>query len=403
MTTRISSIHIRNYRVLADVRLDLGPVGVLFGPNGAGKSTLLDSLWFVRDCAIRGVELASASRSHGIGILFDGATEEDQRVEIALRTDTVEYALKFDLASGRINPSPGELLTIRETNVVGDVNDVRIERKVGNDHAELYNSLMGQSGSYKLPDPDKLTLSLYRSLNPTDEEAGSLDSLLHYVRHYYSRSFLLHRLTTQGSDSSPEVRLWKGGDNLWSVLRNLHDRRSRDDRFDMIMRYMKRAFPSFEDIALEQTGPGSVYASFIEKDRSRPILASGVSDGHLQLLLILTALFSEGRDRETLILLDEPETSLHPWAIAVLAEAIKGAAERNRQILVATHSPVLISQFGSNEIIAAELEEGRTRLRRLSEIEDIRDLLDEYAAGSLYMSETIGKQAPQTGDQDESK
>jgi len=75
--TRISNIHIRNYRALADVRLDLGPVGILFGPNGAGKSTLLDSLWFVRDCAIRGVELASASRSHGIGILFDGATEED--------------------------------------------------------------------------------------------------------------------------------------------------------------------------------------------------------------------------------------------------------------------------------------------------------------------------------------
>jgi predicted ATPase len=388
MTTRISNIHIRNYRTLADVRLDLGSVGIIFGPNGAGKSTLLDSLWFVRDCAIRGVELASASRSHGIGILFDGAAEEDQRVEITLRTDTVEYALKFDLSSGRIDPSPGELLTSRTAN------SVRIQREVSGDNADLYNSPERQSSRYKLREPHKLTLSLYLDFNPADGEAGSLDSLLHYVRHYNSRSFFLQRLKAQGSESSPGLRLGDRGDNAWSVLRNLHDRRNRDDRFDTIMGYMKRAFPSFEDITLEQTGPASVYASFIEKNRSRPILASGVSDGYLQLLLILTALFSEGSDRDSLLLLDEPEISLHPWALAVLAEAIKGSAERNRQILVATHSPVLISQFSRNEVIVAESEEGRTHLRRLSEIEDIQDLLDEYAAGALYMSDTIGPQAP---------
>jgi predicted ATPase len=374
---------------LADVQLDLGPIGVIFGPNGVGKSTLLDSLWFVRDCAIRGVELASASRSHGIGILFDGAAEDDQRVIITLRTDEVEYVLRFDLTSGRIDPSPGELLTSRTTN------DVRIAREVGSDVANLYNSLLEQSGGYRLRDPDKLTLSLYLGFNPTDEEAGSLDRLLHFVRLYSSRSFFLHRLKTQGSESSPDMRLWERGENAWSVLRNLHDRRNRDDRFDTIMGYMRRAFPSFEDIALEQTGPSSVYAGFIEKNRSRPILASGVSDGHLQLLLILTALFSEGRERETLVLLDEPEISLHPWALAVLAEAVReSAAARNRQILVATHSPVLISQFGRDEIIVAESESGRTHLRRLSEIEEIQDLLDEYAAGALYMSDTIGAQAP---------
>jgi len=138
-----------------------------------------------------------------------------------------------------------------------------------------------------------------------------------------------------------------------------------------------------------------VYASFDETGRSRPILASGISDGHLQLLLILVALFSEGRAREALILLDEPEASLHPWALVVLAKAIRAAgAEWNKQVLVATHSPVLISQFDPEEIIAAETEDGRTRLRRVSEMDGIQDLLDEYASGSLYMSETIGAQSP---------
>lgn len=161
------------------------------------------------------------------------------------------------------------------------------------------------------------------------------------------------------------------------------------------MHFMREAFPSFDDIFLEQTGPNSVYASFFEKGRSRPILASGVSDGHLQLLLILIALFSEGPDREALVLLDEPEISLHPWALVVLAKAIRAAGDTwNKQVLVATHSPVLISQFEPEEIIAAEIEAGRTRLRRVSEMEGIRDLLNEYATGSLYMSETIGAQGP---------
>lgn len=389
MATRISSIHVKNYRALADVRLDLGSVGVLFGPNGSGKSTLLDTLWFVRDCAIRGVELASAQRSHGIGILFDGAPEDDQRVSIELQTDTVRYALQFDLTSGRIDPSPGERLTSLSSG------EVRIDRDVGSKNARLYNSHLQQSGSYELRDPDKLTLSLYLGFNPTDDEAGSLDRLLHFVRFYHSRSFFLHRLKTQGSESSPEIRLWDRGDNAWSVLRNLHDRKNRDNRFGTIMRFMHDAFPSFEDIALEQTGPNSVYGSFYEKGRSRPILASGVSDGHLQLLLILVALFSEGPDREAVILLDEPEVSLHPWALAVLAQAIRTAGEAwKKQVLVATHSPVLISQFEPNEVIAAETAAGSTRLRRVSEMEDIQDLLDEYATGSLYMSETIGAQGP---------
>lgn len=259
MATRISSIHVHNYRALADVHLDLGAIGVLFGPNGSGKSTLLDTLWFVRDCAIRGVEVASSQRSHGIGVLFDGTREDDQRISSELQTDTVSYALQFDLTSGRIDPSPGERLTSLSRN------EVRIDRDVGSQNAWLYNSHVQQSASYQLRDPEKLTLSLYLGFNPADEEAGSLDRLLHFVRLYHSRSFFLHRLKTHGSESSPDVRLWEHGDNAWSVLRNLHDRKNRDDRFETIMRFMREAFPSLEDIVLEQTGPTQFMLAFLSR------------------------------------------------------------------------------------------------------------------------------------------
>lgn len=66
---------------------------------------------------------------------------------------------------------------------------------------------------------------------------------------------------------------------------------------------------------------------------------------------------------------------------------------------MATHSPVLISQFEPDEIIAAETEAGSTSLHRVSEMEGIQDLLEEYAASSLYMSETIGAQGLQESHQ----
>lgn len=69
MATPFTTLKVTNYRCLADLTLKLAGVNVLFGPNGAGKSTILDTIWLFRDCAIRGVEAASSSRSHGIGIL----------------------------------------------------------------------------------------------------------------------------------------------------------------------------------------------------------------------------------------------------------------------------------------------------------------------------------------------
>jgi len=387
MSAQISQISIRNFRSLASVSVELDSIAVLFGPNGSGKSTFLDTIWFVRDCAIRGVELASSKRGHGIGILYDGADDDDQRIAIALQTEEIEYQLEFDLSSGRIISSPGECLVNRTSA------RVLVNRKVGDDTAELYNATLGQPVLAQLREPEKLTLNLYLNINPSDRDAGDLDRLLHYVRSYHSRSFMLHRLKTSGSESSHETRLFDRGENAWSVLRNLHDRKELDSRFHTIVDFMKEAFPTFDGIILEQTGPNSIYASFLERDRRQEIRASGVSDGHLQLLLLLTALFSEGPDRAAFLLFDEPEISLHPWAISVLAKAIHLAAEEwNKQVLIATHSPVLISQFEPESILASDVRDGQTRLQRVSEITGIQDLLNDYATGSLYMAQMIGAQ-----------
>jgi len=96
----LTRVRTRNYRSLADVTVDVGGITVLFGHNGSGKSTFLDALWFLRECAIHGVDVASERRGHGIGLLWDGADEHDPIV-IGLEVSGLAYELRCGLRSDR--------------------------------------------------------------------------------------------------------------------------------------------------------------------------------------------------------------------------------------------------------------------------------------------------------------
>lgn len=273
-------VRTRNYRSLADVTVDVGGVTVLFGHNGSGKSSFLDTLWFLRDCALNGVDVASERRSHGIGLLWDGADEREPIV-ITVEVPWLEYEVRCSLGSGRV----------------------------------------------RLREPNKLALERYLDHAAASGPLTALDRLLRATQWHQSRSFRWWQLKLRGSSVGASVALHEDGRNLWSVLQNLHGRRSVDARYDAILGYMREGFPGFKDLVFEATGQNSVYCSLVDTRRRGPVAASGMSDGHLQMLLLLTALFAEG-PRESLLLLDEPEISLHPWPTAVLARAVRRASER---------------------------------------------------------------------------
>ncbi len=384
----LEQAHIRRYRALEDVTLELRPINVLFGQNAAGKSSFLDAIWFLRDCAIRGVDEAAGYRDHGIGLLWDEEEPADS-FSIELETANARYEARFGLTAGRIDPYAGENLLSKQNG------RTLIRRLPGQTETDFYHQELEQEVSVELREPTKMALTRYLDLEGnTAPEALESDRLLRYLHFHDSRGLDFYGLRRRGSESSYKVRLWDRATNLWSVLRNLHDRRSMDDRFDAVVDFMRKAFPKFKDLLVEQTGASVVIGHFVEKGRRQSIQASGVSDGFLQLLVVLTSLFSEGRDRPSLIMLDEPEVSLHPHAIAVLARAIEEATENwQRQVIVATHSPVLMSQFEPENVVVVEPgERGEAIFRRVSEIEEIADLLDEYALGSLYMAEAVGAQ-----------
>jgi predicted ATPase len=384
--SRIKRIHAKNYRCIRGATLELGDVSILFGPNGAGKSTWLDIVWFIRDCCIRGVPEAAADRNHGIGMLWSRAAE-DEGIEITIETDYLSYTMVLGFEHGRINPYPAEEL------VNMPARETLFKRRSG---STAFTVGIEADTDHSLLEPEKPALIQFLAQSMHIPGVREFEHILRHIRFYDSRSAALFELRKYGSETDFKTVLWSPrGQNLWSVLRNLNDKRLLDDRYATIQRFMRLAFPDFKDLVIEATGPQSVYGSFIFNDARVPVMASGVSTGHLQMLLHLTALFSDASGYEPVILFDEPESSLHPHALAVLAKAfLEASCKNNRQVMIATHSPVLLSQFPADKIIAVEKDErGATSFKSVADIPGITELLDEYSIGSLFMAEALAPQS----------
>ena len=88
------------------------------------------------------------------------------------------------------------------------------------------------------------------------------------------------------------------------------------------------------------------------------------------------------------LLLDEPELGLHPMAVELVGGMIKSLAVE-RQVLVATQSPLLVNAFEVDEVFVFDLKEGQTKVTRHAQT-DYDDWLAEYSLGQLWQKNLLG-------------
>ncbi|MFL6292976.1 MAG: AAA family ATPase, partial [Thermoanaerobaculia bacterium] len=82
------------------------------------------------------------------------------------------------------------------------------------------------------------------------------------------------------------------------------------------------------------------------------------------------------------------ELGLHPYAITVLADLLRSAATRT-QVIVSTQSVTLVNQFGPEDILVVDREDGASVFRRLTS-DQIESWLDDYALGELWEKNVLG-------------
>ena len=188
----------------------------------------------------------------------------------------------------------------------------------------------------------------------------------------------------QPAEANDLKRLINTGENLSQLLSNLNNNYT--FQYEKIRECLSDINPNFTGIGYNFFG-SRLYLSLREKNLSHAIDALHMSDGTLKYMLLLSIFYNP--DRGSLIDIDEPESCLHPDMIRSVAKMMKSAAKTS-QIIVATHSALLLNAFELDDILVFEKNNrNETQIKFYSE-EDFEDSKDDLLPGQLWLNGEIG-------------
>ncbi|MDE0673052.1 MAG: AAA family ATPase [Caldilineaceae bacterium] len=380
----IHQLWAKNFRSLADTSIRLEPLTILVGANGTGKSNILDALRFFKDALRFDLDAAIAFR-HGFESIIRLPTSSlatftlGVKAEIELEHKVLDIAYSFsitgdgdgefhveeEVATISESPnSPGFTLQYQRGRLVND--DIfPIEggpALTSNDSSEsLATNLMIPSLVRVWPFQTRLTPS-----SKTDDDIKSLS--VNALRIFFSRLRLVRifhifpNTIRNEQDYLARTMLDESAWNLATVLRNFRKTSAGRISLRKIKGAMKELVPGCSDLRVIPSA-GNFVVQLKHKTEAGTIWLnlSQESDGIIRLLGIVTALYQ--RQRMPMMGLEEPELTVHPGALATLADMLNEASQ-NSQILITTHSPDLIdciTNFRAIEVVRiVDLEDGAT-------------------------------------------
>jgi predicted ATPase len=371
----LTTVAVSNYRSLRDLVLPLQSLNVLTGANGSGKSNVYRALRLLADTA-QGRVIPSLAREGGLPSTLWAGPESigravkrgDYPVQGTVRKHSVSLRLgfageQFGYAIDLGLPTPSS------TSAFGL--DPQIKREC--------------IWSGALLRPAALLVDRRGALVRTRAEGGEWSTLTQHLATFDS---MMAQLADPGN--APEmfvlreqIRAWRFYDHFRSDLEaparspqvGTHTPVLGHDGADLaaaLQTIREIGDNAALDAAVHDAFPGAAIevssadgwfeASMTQPGLLRPLKASELSDGTLRYLLWIAALLSP-RPPELLVL-NEPETSLHPDLLPALARLIAGAAQRS-QVLVVSHARRLIAALEEQpgcHSLALEKELGETRV-----------------------------------------
>ena len=373
LRAKIDRVRIKGFRSLADIEMsELPDVTVMIGANGSGKSNF-----------IRFFEMLSwMSRSRKLSE-FVG-----------------RYGGADDQLFGGSRQTPGMEATVGLTTEAG-LNEYRFvltyahpDRFIFTEEACRFssNDRPTQAGWQYIDDSGYGEARIVeaaqskRDLGVNSDTASSIVGLLRNCATYQFHDTSNESSFKKRWDVEDNNYLRRHGGNLAAVLHRLEQEDLR--RFKLICHYTGRVLPVFDRFVIEESY-GKVSLRWKAKWTDKTFGAHLTSDGSLRFFALVTLLNLPPEMLPDVILLDEPELGLHPTAIELVAHMVKALA-KEKQIIVATQSPVLVDAFGLDEIIVLDLKDGRSELRKLDPDEFKIWIEQDFTPGQLWEKNLLG-------------
>jgi predicted ATPase len=358
-------ITIRGFKSIASIeKLQLGAINLVVGPNGSGKSNFIGVFSFLH------------------------AIREGQLHDYVIKAGGADKVLHF---GSKVTPQLEVHISFQQ-----GMNQYEIALGATADD-QLYPKSETVYFWDKARYPDRPYLE---GLQAKGVEAGISDSqqasrIGRHVRDRLNRWRLYHFHDT--SASSPMKRmadlhdneyLRPDGSNLSAFLYFLKEKHP--ESYGLIRRSVQRVAPFFDDFQLrpQRLNPGKILLEWRHKGTEAYFSASSLSDGTLRFIGLATLFLQPPSLRPSVILVDEPELGLHPYAITLLASLVKQASV-GTQIILSTQSPLLLDHFQPEDVLVADRVDGSTQLTRL-ESARLETWLERYSLGQLWEKNELG-------------
>ena len=353
----IRTLAIENYRSLRRVIMPLDPLNLVTGANGSGKSSLYRALRLLADSSRNGA-VAALAREGGLpSTLWAGPEKIGRAVRegrypaqgtvrgnpVSLRlgfgADDLSYSVEFGL------PPPSQVTAFaldpeikRECIWRGPV--LRPSALLCDRHNGIVR-LRGAEGSWEVkPYPisayDSM-LSEFADPQRAPEILGLRERIRSWRFYDYFRTDMLAP-ARRGQIATRTPVLGHDGADVAAALqtiREIGNAAALDAAVDL-------AFPDSR-ISIGWDSSGRIDLGLRQHGLLRPLGVAELSDGTLRYLLWIAALLTPRPPG--LLVLNEPETSLHSDLLAPLAQLISDAAAQS-QIIVVSHSRALITALG---------------------------------------------------------
>ncbi len=380
----IEHISVQGFKSIKQLeKLRLRPVNVLIGANGSGKSNFIGLFAFLR--AIREGKLQDyVMRARGADrVLHFGAKVTDElRIRVAIENGVNQYEIVL-VPTDADGLSPSEETISYWDQAKHKQETVPLMSRASGNPDALFE--MGITQGW-LPFGNKLEAGISNPaiVGIARHVGGHLEGCRVYHFHDTSPSSPIKRT----ADLHDNRFLRPDGANLAAFLYFLRERCQIEYR--MIRDTVRLAAPFFDDFRLEPLAlnEDTILLEWQHKNSDTYFNAASLSDGTLRFIALVTLFMQPVDLRPSVILLDEPELGLHPYAITLLASLVKQASV-DTQIILATQSPILLDYFDPEDVLVADRVDGATQFTRLDS-EQLAEWLEDYSLGQLWEKNELG-------------